>query len=111
MSELTKNEELILLLIWRLKKDAYGVPLRQNFKEITGKMLNYGALYNILYQMERKGLVISKESKPEAKKGGRRKIMYSVTKQGIIALKKAQEIQKIVWQGISDYAFDEKVNE
>ncbi len=106
MYELSKNEELILLLAWKLKDETYGVPLRNNFQEITGKMLNYGALYNILYQLERKGFVNSRESKPESKKGGRRKVIYSVTATGIKALKKAQEVQNLAWDGIPNYAFD-----
>ena len=38
MYELTKNEELILLSIWKLKDNAYGVTIREHFKKITGKV-------------------------------------------------------------------------
>jgi len=43
MIELTRNEELILLSIWKLKDNAYGVTIRENFKQVTGKALNYGS--------------------------------------------------------------------
>ena len=37
MKELTKIEEILLLAIWRLKDDAYGVKIRQNVSQIIGK--------------------------------------------------------------------------
>jgi hypothetical protein len=43
MYELTRNEELILLSIWKLKDNAYGVTIRDDFKTVTGKALNYGS--------------------------------------------------------------------
>ena len=66
MYELTKNEELILLSIWKLRENAYGVTIKENFKKITGKALNYGSLYNTLYLLTRNGLVESRESEPES---------------------------------------------
>ena len=46
MQELTRNEELILLSIWKLEDGAYGVTIRDNFRRITGRTLNYGSLYS-----------------------------------------------------------------
>ncbi|MGB8952797.1 MAG: hypothetical protein WCC06_09070 [Candidatus Aminicenantales bacterium] len=44
MYELTKNEELILLCIWKLKDNGYGVTIREHSNKITGRTLNYGSL-------------------------------------------------------------------
>ncbi len=107
MIELTKNEELILLSIWKLKDNAYGVTVRQNYKSITGKELNYGSMYNTLYLLVRRGFVVNNESDPEAKKGGRRKILYTLTPEGIRALKEAQKIQKLAWDNIPDLSIEE----
>jgi len=108
MHELTKNEELILLSIWKLKDSAYGVTIRDNFKQITGKALNYGSLYNTLYLLVRKGLIDSQESEPLSKKGGRRKILYSLTADGERALQKAQEMHRMAWSGVPDFALGKK---
>lgn len=105
MYELTKNEELILLSIWKLGDNAYGTTIRENFKKITGKVLNYGSLYNTLYLLVRRGFITSKESIPLAKKGGRRKILYSLSSSGKRALKEAQKIQKLAWDDVPDFAF------
>ena len=108
MIELTKNEELILLSIWKLSDDAYGVTIRENFKKITGKTLNYGSLYNTLYLLLRKGFIASKESQPKPKKGGRRKILYSLTLEGEKALQDAQRIQKKAWDDVPELSFKNK---
>lgn len=102
MYELTRNEELILLSIWKLKGNAYGVTIRADFKNITGKTLNYGSLYNTLYRLAQRGLVKTSESAPLSYQGGRRKILYTLTSQGETALAEAQKIQKLAWKEIPD---------
>lgn len=102
MIELTRNEELILLSIWKLKDNAYGVTIRKNFKTITGRTLNFGSLYNTLYRLAQRGFVTSKESEPLSRQGGRRKILYALTKRGEEALIEAQKIQKLAWGKVPD---------
>ena len=101
MSELSKNEELILLSIWKLGENAYGATLRESVRRITGKTLNFGSLYNTLYLLVRKGLVRSRESEATAKKGGRRKILYKLTPDGKKALREAYQVQRQAWDGVS----------
>ncbi len=108
MVELTRNEELVLLSIWKLEESAYGVTIREYFRKITGKTLNYGSLYNTLYLLLRKGLIISEESEPLSKKGGRRKILYSLSRDGDRALQDAQKIQNLAWGDVPDLAMGKK---
>lgn len=108
MHELTKNEELILLCIWKLKDNAYGVTIRELFKNISGKVLNYGSLYNTLYLLVRKKYVTSHESEPLSVKGGRRKIIYALTPAGEKTLQEVQKIQKMAWGDVPDLAFVKK---
>ncbi|MBN1271845.1 MAG: PadR family transcriptional regulator [Candidatus Aminicenantes bacterium] len=108
MYELTKNEELILLFIWKLKDNAYGVTIRESFKQVSGKKLNYGSLYNTLYQLVRKGLVFSRDSESIPRQGGRHKILYYLTKEGEKALQRAQKIQQLAWGDVPEYAFEKK---
>jgi PadR family transcriptional regulator PadR len=108
MYELTKNEEIVLLSVWKLEDNAYGVTIRKNFKRITGKALNFGSLYNTLYLLVRRGLVESRESEPLSRQGGRRKVLYSITREGKKALSKAQRVHKLAWDDVPDYAFEKK---
>ena len=102
MYELTRNEELILLSIWKLKGNAYGVTIRENFKIVTGKILNYGSLYNTLYRLVQRGFVESNESEPLSRQGGRRKILYALTSLGQEALAEARKIHKLAWGEVPD---------
>lgn len=102
MIELTRNEELVLLSIWKLKGNAYGVTIRADFKKVTGKTLNYGSLYNTLFRLAQRGLVTNSESKPQSRQGGRRKILYALTPQGKKALAEAQKMQKLAWEKVPD---------
>jgi len=108
MYELTKNEELILLSIWKLKDNAYGVTIRENFKRISGKALNFGSLYNTLYLLVRRGLVESRESEPLFKQGGRRKVLYFLTREGKKALSGAQRVHKLAWGDVPDFVFEKR---
>jgi len=108
MIELTRNEEWIMLSIWKLKENAYGVTIRQSFKRITGRALNYGSLYNTLYRLVHRGFVSSRESEPLSRPGGRRRILYTLTEQGGNVLAAAQEIQRLAWSNVPDYAFMKK---
>ena len=102
MYDLTKREELVLLSIMKLQENAYGVTIKRNIRELTDKSINYGSLCNTLYLLSRKGLIESTESEPLAQRGGRRKVLYTVTNEGRFALKQVYEIQKMAWHGITE---------
>ena len=48
MMKLTITEQILLLTIWRLKDDAYGVNIREKICNYTGKEVAFGTLYNNL---------------------------------------------------------------
>ena len=102
MYDLTKHEELILISIWKLKDNAYGVTIKRDFSDTTGKSINYGSLCKTLYKLVQKGYIESKESTPISQQGGRRKVMYFLTFDGKKALKHAYKIQKIAWKSVAD---------
>ena len=92
----------MLLSVWRLGDNAYGVTIKKDFIDTTGKSINYGSLCKTLYKLVQKGYIDSKESIPISQQGGRRKVMYALTFDGKKALKHAYEIQKSAWKSISD---------
>jgi DNA-binding PadR family transcriptional regulator len=106
MKELTKIEEILLLAIWRLKEDAYGVKIRQFVSQITGKEFTYGNLYSALSQLAKKKHVKKKLGEPTSDRRGRQKIYYTVSATGLKALKAARELNQKMWEEIADYAFD-----
>lgn len=105
MKELSKAEEMILLAIYRLDDNAYGVTIRQKIHEISGKDYTYGTLYGILEQMVNKNYLIREKGQPTSERGGRSKTFYYLTQTGVDALNKALEIHQRIWQGISKLTF------
>ena len=97
MKELTKAEEMVLLSVMRLKDDAYGVTIKKNLKEITGKSVPYGTLYFLLDKLSVKQLVEKELGEPTAERGGRRKTYYRMTHDGVNALKEAFNQQSRIW--------------
>ncbi|MBN1271110.1 MAG: PadR family transcriptional regulator [Candidatus Aminicenantes bacterium] len=102
MKELTLSQLTILLAILRLKDNAYGVTIRRQIHEVTGKAFPYGTLYSFLELLHKKGYVEKFIGGPTKKRGGRRKILYKPTKKGLEALQAAQKLQKALWRDIPE---------
>jgi DNA-binding PadR family transcriptional regulator len=84
---LGRFEELILLALLRLGPDAYGLAVRREVEERTGRDISTGALYTALKRLEQRGLVSSHVGEPTAERGGRRKKHYDLEASGILALR------------------------
>jgi PadR family transcriptional regulator, regulatory protein PadR len=106
MNLLTRSEEVYLLAILQLKDDAYGVPIKKFVSKKLNKIISYGGLYFALDQLVKKGLVNKTAGEPTAKRGGRTKFYYTLTNEGKQALKTTFEHHKLLWDDISDLAFD-----
>jgi DNA-binding PadR family transcriptional regulator len=83
-------EQIVLLAIMRLEDNAYGVTIRKEIRECTGRNAAPGALYNTLDRLEEKGMVRSHLGDPSPQRGGRAKRLFSVTPRGIEAVVHAQ---------------------
>ena len=101
--DLTLHEQTILLSIWRLQGNAYGVSLRENLIQVTKKNIHYGTLYNTLNKLVKKGYITATRGEPTHERGGRSKIYYNLTDSGINALERAKELQTALWNGIPDF--------
>lgn len=102
MKILSRAEELILLTIWRLKENAYCVPIFEKAQKHTGKKWSLGGVYIPLGRLEKKGYIISYLGEPSSERGGKRKRFYKVTPAGLRALKTAKEVEKSMWEGLED---------
>ncbi len=100
MKILSRKDELILLAVWKLQDDAYGVTIRDHIKEQTGISIKFGAIYAPLARLVRVGIVESYNSDPIPERGGRSKILYRLTEQGKVELKRIQEVNEAMWDGL-----------
>lgn len=102
MNLLTRAEELILIAIWRLKDNAYCVPIHQHVTEITGEKWSLGSIYMPLDRLVKKGYLDSYLSAATPERGGRHKRIYHLTGEGRDALRKVRDVQKRMWRGIPE---------
>lgn len=97
MKDLTLAEEMVLLAVWKLKDNAYGVTIRKQVSRSTNRIFPYGTLYSILDKLTKSRLVTKSVSDPIPKRGGRSRNYYSITPEGISALKAAMQLKKSLW--------------
>lgn len=107
MQELSKAEEIVLLAIWRVGQNAYGVTIRQQIERNSGRNYTYGTLYGLLRQLAFKGFVRKRLGDPTPKKGGRRKTYFDLTQEGKQALKEAIQFHRRVWKDVDEWFLDQ----
>jgi DNA-binding PadR family transcriptional regulator len=94
-------EQLVLLAIVQLGTDAYGMTIRRQIEDRTGRSVSIGALYTALERLERKGYVVSTMTDPTPQRGGRAKRMFRLQRTGAEALKRSRDVLTRMWAGIS----------
>ncbi len=101
-TNLGEFEELILLIVGVLYPDAYGLNIRQEVIEQTGRKVAIGAVHSALNRLEEKGFLKSKLADATHERGGRRKRLFHITAAGKRALEKTQELRNGLWNQIPD---------
>ena len=81
-----------------LTAEAYGVPIARDVQQRTGKKVTLGRLWVSLDQLAKRGLLKKRIADPTPQRGGRSKIYYSLTKEGVEALERVKEVEKTIWQ-------------
>jgi DNA-binding PadR family transcriptional regulator len=83
--QLGEFEYLMLTAVARLEEGAYGVTIRQEIEDATGRPCSLGALYTTLDRLEAKGLIKTSMGEPTPQRGGRPKRMVRLTPKGVHA--------------------------
>jgi PadR family transcriptional regulator PadR len=102
MTFLSKIEEILLLAIWKLGQNAYGIAIRRQVEKDTGISWLSEAIYAPLSRLKDKRYVDSKKADKSPDKGGRPRIYYTLTPYGIERLISVQEINRSLWYGVPD---------
>lgn len=105
MKNLSVNEQIFLIAIWRIEDDTYGVRIRDKIAEMTGRTFTFGTLYNTLDNLAKKGFLKSRAVQIFNQAGGNKRVYYTITKAGLAALREARQLQEAIWKGIDDHAF------
>ena len=89
-----------MLAILRLAGNAYGVTIIKEIEERNGKKLTFGSLWVSMDILSKRGYVDKHMADPTPQRGGRSKIYYSLTREGIKALEATREFSDTLWKGI-----------
>lgn len=89
-----------LLAVARLGDEAYGLAVRADLSERTGRDYSVGAVYTTLQRLEDKGFLRSRASDPLPVRGGRSRRHFRVTAAGSRALREAERNAAALWQGV-----------
>ena len=103
MGILTRKEEIIMIAIYKLGGDAYGVSIRDEVIALSKQNIVYGTLYNSLEYLIRKGYVVSRKGEPTPERGGKSKTIYSITSAGERALQETREFHDHIWSDLSKF--------
>lgn len=89
-----------LLAVARLGRDAYGLAVRRDLADRTGRDYSVGAIYTTLQRLEDKGLVTSRASEPMPVRGGRSRRHFTLSGTGSRALRNAERHASSLWAGV-----------
>lgn len=95
-------EQLLLLALVRLGDEAYGVTIRREIEQRTGRRnVSAGAVYTALERLEARGLVRSTWGEPTAERGGKRKKFYRIEPLGMKALSRSYTALQQMARGLA----------
>ena len=89
-----------LLTVARLGDEAYGLAVRHDLAERTGRDYSVGAIYTTLQRLEDKGLLKSHASDPLPVRGGRSRRHFTLTGAGARAIRDAERQAASLWAGV-----------
>ena len=101
MKTLSRREEQILLAIGELKEDAYLVSIKKYLSGVVNQNWTVGAIHKPLRMLEQAGFVDAYLGESTARRGGRSKKIYTITKKGYELLAEYKKVNDTLWAGFA----------
>ena len=105
-THLGEFEELVLLTVGSLYKEAYGVAIMDEITGQTNRKVNISAVHAVLQRMEKKGLVKSSMGGATNERGGRRKRYFTLTQAGKRVLDESMALRMQLYESIPNLGFN-----
>lgn len=100
MQFLSRIEEILLLAIWKLGDEAYGISIRAQVENDTGVKWLSGAIYGPLSRLRKNGYVKTAKGDNGSDQRGRPRIYYSLTPVGKEKLQAIQMLNRVMWDNV-----------
>lgn len=93
-------EEIVLLLVAGLDGTAYGLGLTHHINEQTDRSVRLNQVHAALHRLQEKGMVASRLGDPTPERGGRRKLLFTVTAYGYQTLQDIRAVRAQLWANV-----------
>ncbi len=99
-------EEIILLIVANLFDNAYGIAIKNEVEDKCQRSITISTVHNVLQRLQEKGFLESRYSDPTPERGGKRKLLFRVTRSGQTVLSQSREMRESLWSTIPKVAFE-----
>jgi DNA-binding PadR family transcriptional regulator len=109
--QLGEFEEVVMLTVGILYKDAYGVSIKKEIEKRLSRKVSVGALQTALKRLEQKGFLKSHDGESTEQRAGRPKRYFMITAYGKKAMEYSQRTRNELWAAIPKVALNLKIGE
>jgi PadR family transcriptional regulator, regulatory protein PadR len=102
-------EEIVLLTIAILHKDAYGVSIKEEIESRLDRDVSMGALHAALVRLENKSYIKSFDGEETEERAGRPRRYFQLTALGKKAMEHSRKTREQLWRAIPKVSLDLKV--
>jgi len=102
--QLGEFEEIVILTIAVLYKEAYGVSIRREIETRLTRKVSMGALHTALVRLEDKGYIKSHDGEATEERAGRPKKYFQITALGKKAMEYTKDTRNDLWKSIPKVA-------
>lgn len=107
--QLGEFEEIVMLTVGVLYKDAYGVSIKKEIESRLKRNVSVGALQTALKRLEDKGYLKSFDGEATEERAGRPKKYFQITAYGKKAMEYTKSTRDELWSAIPKIALDVKI--
>lgn len=102
--QLGEFEEIVMLTVGILYKDAYGVSIKKEIETRLARNVSVGALQTALKRLEDKGYLKSHDGEATEERAGRPKKYFQITSLGKQAMEHTKTTRDELWSAIPKVA-------
>jgi PadR family transcriptional regulator PadR len=102
--QLGEFEEVVMLTVGILYKDAYGVSIKKEIETRLSRNVSVGALQTALKRLEQKGYLKSRDGESTQERAGRPKRYFMITAYGKKAMEYSKSTRNTLWDAIPKIA-------
>ena len=101
-------EEIVILTIGILYKEAYGVSIKKEIESRLARSVSMGALHTALVRLDNKGYIKSFSGEATEERAGRPKKYFQITALGKKAMAYSKDTREELWKAIPKIVLEVK---